>query len=335
MHDPSPAARRSIELNANNVVSSAARSPAGTTAHASSTGLTMRARDFLAAGAADAVSLVSHVCQLPGVPPRVAEHMATALLATLPDFSRLADGRWCVVQRRIEQCEMALDDRRGDPPAQAGITVVPLSTIAFAVVDVETTGGRAWRGDRITEIAAVVVRGGEVVERFETLVNPERSIPPVISALTNITWGMVKDAPRFRDICDHVLTMVGGRVFVGHNAEFDWRFVSAEVQRATGQRLEGSRLCTVRLARKLLPHLRSRRLDAVAGHYGVEITARHRAGGDALATAHVLVKLLADARAIECEHWHDMEQLLARARGKRKRRRWSALPSSVDVDTTS
>ncbi|MGI9078260.1 MAG: 3'-5' exonuclease [Gemmatimonadaceae bacterium] len=323
-----------MELNSQAVLRTAAGGPAGTTVRLPPTGLALRARDFLVDGPANAVSLVSHVCQLPGVPPLVAEHMAAALLATLPDFDRLEDGRWHTVARRIEQCEMALDDPR-TPAAADYLIAVPLSALAYAVVDVETTGSCAWRGDRVTEIAAVIVRGGQVVERFETLVNPERPIPPMISALTNISWSMVKDAPRFRDVCERVVGMVSGRVFVGHNAEFDWRFVSAEVQRATGHRLEGQRLCTVRLARKLLPQLSSRRLDAVAQHYGVGITARHRAGGDALATAHILLKLLADARGQECEHWHELQRLLAHVRGKRGKRRRSALPAPVDVDTTA
>ena len=322
-----------MELNPKAALLAAARAPVGTVRLPVS-GLALRARDFLAEGPANSVSLVSHVCQLPGVPALVAEHMAAALLAALPDFRRLDDGRWHTVARRVEQCEMALDDCRA-PRSAEELIVIPLSTLAYAVVDVETTGGCAWRGDRITEIAAVIVRGGQVVEHFETLVNPERPIPPMISALTNISWSMVKDAPRFRDVCERVVSMLSGRVFVGHNADFDWRFVSAEVQRATGHRLEGERLCTVRLARKLLPHLRSRRLDAVAYHYGVGITARHRAGGDALATAHILLKLLADARGQECEHWHDLQRLLARQRGKRGKRRGSALPAPMDVDTAS
>ncbi|MBC7790540.1 MAG: 3'-5' exonuclease [Anaerolineae bacterium] len=323
-----------MELNSQAALLAAAQVPAGTSVRLPPSGLALRAIEFLAEGPANSVSLVSHVCQLPGVPPLVAEHMAAALLAALPDFGRLDDGRWHTVARHVEQCEMALDDRR-TTSASEELIVVPLSTLAYAVVDVETTGGCAWRGDRITEIAAVIVRGGQVVERFESLVNPERPIPPMISALTNISWSMVRDAPRFRDVCERVVGMMSGRIFVGHNADFDWRFVSAEVQRATGHRLEGERLCTVRLARKLLPHLRSRRLDSVAHHYGVDITARHRAGGDALATAHVLLKLLADARGQECENWHELQRLLGRDRGKRGRRRRSALPGPVDVDTTS
>src|SRR5690606_27996663 len=130
---------------------------------------------------------------------------------------------------------------------------------------------------------------------WETLVNPQRSIPPWITRLTNISWDMVADMPVFADLSDEVLRTLSGHVFVAHNAAFDWGFVSAEVARATGSQLTGSRLCTVRLARRLLPHLPRRSLDFVARYYGIEIEARHRAAGDALATAHVLQRLLADA----------------------------------------
>ncbi|HEU4565427.1 MAG TPA: 3'-5' exonuclease, partial [Gemmatimonadaceae bacterium] len=180
------------------------------------------------------------------------------------------------------------------------------------------------------------VRGGRVVERFESLVNPQRPIPPMITALTNISWAMVKDAPTFRDICDQVLATLGGRIFVAHNADFDWRFVSAEVQRATGRRLDGERLCTVRLARRLLPQLRSRRLDSVVNHYGIEIEARHRAGGDAEATARVLLRLLADARGRDCDSWEELPGLLAARTARRSRgRRPPAMPRPIDKDTTA
>jgi DNA polymerase-3 subunit epsilon len=213
-----------------------------------------------------------------------------------------------------------------------------LSSLSFAVVDVETTGGRPEGGDRITEIAVVTVRDGAIVDVFETLVNPERSIPPFITRLTNISWEMVCDKAPFREVCDDVLRVLDGQVFVAHNAAFDWRFVSAEVARARGRELTGRRLCTVRLARRLLPQLRSRSLDWVARHYAVEIEpgTRHRAAGDALATARCLVRLLDDARHHGCQRWSELERFLARTTVRAKRRRRPpALPRPVDRDTTA
>jgi DNA polymerase-3 subunit epsilon len=292
----------------------------GLTTRTPDTLLLERAADFLAAGPAAARALVSHVCQLPGAPLAVAEHMAAALLGEHPRFVREPEGLW----RLRENAPPAIE-----PCAES------LASLSWVVVDVETTGTSPDRGDRITEIAAVVVRGGEIVDRFETLVNPERPIPRYITQLTQISWEMVKDAPRFRDVCDRVLDTLGGRVFVAHNAAFDWRFVAAEVRRATGRELEGRQLCTVRLARKLLPQLRRRSLDWVANHYGVEIGARHRAMGDALATAHVLRRLLRDAEDHGCRSWADLDTMLGTSTTTRRPRRAPALPHSVRLDTTA
>jgi DNA polymerase-3 subunit epsilon len=257
--------------------------------------------------------------------------MAHALLGERSEFVREVDGRWRLADR--SPAPYAVDVA---PRYQAPIIAHPdLLSLDYAVVDVETTGTRCWAGDRITEIAVVAVRGGIVAETFETLVNPERPIPPWISRLTNISWDMVKDAPRFRDICDAVVRAMDGAIFVAHNAQFDWRFVTTEVERATGRQLDGRRLCTVRLARKLLPQLRSRRLDYLALHYGVNITARHRAGGDAAATAEILVRLLRDARSRECHCWPDLEALLGRMLVRSRKRRRSAMPRPVDRDTTA
>lgn len=280
--------------------------------------LAERAKSFLAAGPAHAVPLIEYVCQLPGAPALVAEQMAMALFGGRPEFTTAPDGTW----------------RLAPVPAPRPAAVDHLDSLSYAVVDVETTGTRAGAGDRITEVAVVVVSGGEVVRRFETLVNPERSIPPMITALTHITWEMVKDAPRFGDICAELLDVLAGNVFVAHNAEFDWRFISAEVAHATGRRLEARRLCTVRLARKVLPHLPSRRLDSLAHYYGVEIVDRHRALGDADATARILLRLLGEARNRDCVRWDDLQRLLAPSSNRRKRRR-SALPTPVDKDTTA
>jgi DNA polymerase-3 subunit epsilon len=303
---------------------------AGVTLRPAETFLASRARDFLAAGPADVVPLIEHVCQIPGAPRVVAEHMAQALLGERVEFVRDIDGRW----RLAEAPAQYVATSRG----QVDVFPIDLDLLSldYAVVDVETTGTRCWAGDRITEVAVVSVRGGTVAGMFESLVNPERPIPPFVTRLTNITWDMVKHAPRFADICDDVVRAMDGAVFVAHNAQFDWRFISWEVERATGRQLDGRRLCTVKLARKLLPQLRSRRLDYLAMHYDVTITARHRAGGDAAATAKILLRLLRDARSLECRSWPELEAMLGRVLVRtRRRRRWRAIPHSVDRDTTA
>jgi DNA polymerase III subunit epsilon len=322
--------------------------------------LTERAADYLAAGPADVVALIGHICQLPNPPRVVAEHMAAALFAGRTEFARDDSGQWRLVRHVAAHRLVTVSEprsaytppghssrvRHGRPRTSPRSCVEPapiseiivcdpsdlLASLSYVVVDVETTGTRAWSGDRVTEIAAVVVRDGQVQDVFETLVNPQRPIPPFISALTNITWAMVKDAPLFRDVCESLLSFMEGHVFVAHNAAFDWRFVTAEVSRANGHRLAGRQLCTVRLARKLLPHLRSRSLDHVAYHYGVNIAARHRAGGDAVATAHVLLGLLRDARDRGCDSWPALEALVAKRKGRGRRGRPSAMPRSMDRD---
>ncbi|HEX6251429.1 MAG TPA: 3'-5' exonuclease [Gemmatimonadaceae bacterium] len=301
----------------------------GTSVRAEQTVLARRAAELLATGPADDVAVVAYVCSLPSPPLRVAERLAAAIFAGRPEFSRGADGLWTLGHPATSA-----------PAAAPGCDGVPvraadtLASLSFAVVDVETTGSLAMAGDRITEIAVTVVRDGRVADSFETLVNPERPIPAYISRLTNITSAMVQDAPTFREVAPQVVEAISGHVFTAHNATFDWRFISAELSRAEGVELAGRKLCTVKLARKLLPQLERRSLDYLALHYGVEIHNRHRAGGDALATARCLVRLLDEARERGCETWDDLERYGRRAR-RRKRRRPPGSPTPVTRDTTA
>lgn len=293
--------------------------------------LTNRALAYLSAGPADVVELIGHVCSLPGAPRIVAEHMAHAMFSGRPQFVRNADGRWTVADLTAKPYAA-----KGRTRSAAQVPDEPLRELSYVVVDTETTGGRSWLGDRITEIAAVVVRGGEIVEVYETLINPQRSIPPFITALTNITWDMVKDAPTFDRIAPDVMRVLEGNVFVAHNATFDWRFLTAELNRATGRQLRGRQLCTVKIARKVLPQLPRRSLDHVARYYGVTIHNRHRAGGDAIATAKCLIRMVKDLGDRGCGTWGELQTLLRTPAGRRKKkRRASGLPTPVTRDTTA
>jgi len=319
---------------------------AGIQSQPESTLLTERAAEYLKKGPADVVDLIGHICNLPAAPRIVAEHMAQAMFTGRPEFVMDPLGRWTLVSLpRLENRgagEIPNEHRDVVYPrvkrtrARSIIAEAPpqpLSALSWAVVDVETTGGNQ-PGHRITDIAVVVVRNGRPEVVLDTLVNPQRPIPPFVSRMTRITWDMVKDAPTFSAIAPKVVEAIQGSVFVAHNAAFDWGFVSGEVSRTSGTRLVGSRLCTVRLARRLLPHLPRRSLDAVADYYGVEITARHRAAGDALATAHCLVRMLKDAEDRGCTTWVDLDILLG-YRAPKKRRRRSAWPGPVSRDTTA
>jgi len=285
--------------------------------------LTERAADFLAAGPADAQSLISYVCQLPGAPMNIAEHMAAALFAGHRKFARDTIGRWCLRDGMLS-------------PTLAPAVMRGLDRESFVVVDVETTGSSAASGDRITEVAVVLVRDGTASTIFDTLINPGRPIPSAISRLTNITASMVKNAPRFADICDQLLGALEGHVFVAHNATFDWRFIGREVERVTSRRLEGKTLCTVKMARRLLPQIRRRNLDSLSSYYGIENRARHRAGGDAEATAKVFLRFLDAARDRGCANLEDLERLVRAGGGRKKRRRRPpAMPHSASDDSSA
>jgi DNA polymerase III epsilon subunit family exonuclease len=279
-------------------------------AHTAST-LVDRALLAMTETARQADWLASNVLGLNNAPDLVAERLATALLGADPRVRRLADGRWSLVAAA-----------RGEPL---------LDECTFAVVDVETTGMRAGLDDRITEIAVVLVSGERRELVFDSLVNPGRTIPPLITAITGITDAMVRAAPRFEEVCERVLDALSGRVFVAHNMRFDWRFVSAELRRARDLRLDGPRLCTVRLSRRLVPTAQSCGLDSLTHIFAFENPARHRAGGDALVTAQLLQRLLVLARQAGARTLAELEGLQVRRRPKRSglgpERPW--LPSSL------
>jgi DNA polymerase-3 subunit epsilon len=199
----------------------------------------------------------------------------------------------------------------------------------FAVVDVETTGSSPGRGDRVIEIAVAVLSQGSVGLALDTLVNPERPIPRVVTGVTRISYDDVRDKPVFAEIADQVVASLAGRVFVAHNLPFDWSFVSSEIRRALHLSLDGPRLCTVRLARKLIPGLRSRTLDSVARYFGIEIENRHRAAGDAVATAAALSLLLDLAGERGIDTFQELDAL-TRRRKKKKRRKRRASPTPMD-----
>jgi DNA polymerase III subunit epsilon len=244
--------------------------------------LSIRAAAYLEAGPAASFAIVRDVLGIAQANRHTADRIVVALLAPDPRFTRTTDGRWTLV------------------PSVA--TSPSLDTCRFAVVDVETTGTRARRGDRIIEIAVVTSPRGvapgsaEPQVLFHSLVNPGIPIPPFVGTLTGITEGMLREAPPFNAVVDALLHAFHGCVFVAHNARFDWAFVSAEVERARGLLLQGPRVCTMRLARRLLPDLPRRNLDTVSYHFGITIEGRHRAVGDAVAAARVLGRLVEIAK---------------------------------------
>ena len=259
-------------------------------------------------------SILCHeVLGLLGAPVAICDRVAIALLGADPRVRQLADGSWGLV-----------------PEAQGSPL---LDDCAFAVVDVETTGMRAGYGDRITEVAVAVVHGARREIVFESLVNPEQPIPRAICSITNITNEMVRNAPRFSEVAERLLAALAGRVFVAHNARFDWNFVSAELRRSRDLTLDGTRFCTVRLARRLVTGVRSCGLDNLCRFFGFQNEARHRAAGDALVTAELLCRLLTLAREEGARTLQDLMVIEARKSRIRRRRRRSAMPTEPRADS--
>jgi len=160
----------------------------------------------------------------------------------------------------------------------------------FAIIDIETTGN-TYKYGKITEIAIYHHNGYEITDSFHSLIYPEMDIPYFITELTGIDNKMVKGAPRFYEIAKKIVEMTAGRIFVAHNVQFDYKFVKEEFKRL-GYEFNCKTLCTVKLARKLLPGHRSYSLGRLCADLGIEINGRHRAAGDALATVKLFEILL-------------------------------------------
>lgn len=255
-----------------------------------STPILDRALALLAGGPQGADVLVRDVMGLPAAPAPVAARLAAALLGADPRVSQLPDGRWAMVS------------------AATGSRL--LDELAFAVVDVETTGLSAERG-RVIEVGVVVVQGTTREIVLDRLVNPGHPLPPQITAITRLTDHDLRDAPAFHAIADEVVQSLSGRVFVAHNARFDWSFIATELKRSRGMELSGPQLCTARLARRLVPDAESCGLDGLSTRFNLENPARHRAVGDAWATAGLLLLLLERARGEGARTLEDLAGLQA------------------------
>ncbi|UOQ68306.1 exonuclease domain-containing protein [Hymenobacter volaticus] len=160
----------------------------------------------------------------------------------------------------------------------------------YAIIDLETTGGQPTQ-DRITEIAIFIHDGEKVVDQYETLLNPGRSIPFFITQLTGITDDMVREAPKFHEVARKVVEMTEGCVFVAHNVRFDYSFLKKEFA-DLGYNYSRKTLCTVRLSRSLMPGQPSYSLGKLCQNIGIPLNGRHRAAGDAAATAILFDRLL-------------------------------------------
>jgi DNA polymerase III epsilon subunit family exonuclease len=167
-----------------------------------------------------------------------------------------------------------------------------LTEIDFVVLDVEAIGSKGLPA-RIIELGAYHVRSGQIIDEFQSLIDPEVPLPRFITALTGISDEMLKGAPKFPEIVNAWLDFAGDAVLVAHNSSFDLALLNREIARVyPGSRMRNGELCTVKLARRILRSLDSHNLDALAEHFGLEIVERHRAAGDARTTSELFLRLL-------------------------------------------
>ena len=159
----------------------------------------------------------------------------------------------------------------------------------YVIVDIETTGGSP-KASKITEIAIYKHDGTNIIGEFSSLVNPEMKIPEFIVRLTGISDSMVASAPKFYELAKEIIEFTEGCIFVAHNVGFDYGILRHEF-RTLGYDYRRPHLCTVRTSRYVIPGLESYSLGKLSRNLGIEIVGRHRAGGDALATAHLFTLL--------------------------------------------
>ena len=162
----------------------------------------------------------------------------------------------------------------------------------FAIVDIETCGGKFnYPNGRIIDICIVIHDGLSVVDKFATLINPECRISSFFTSISGITNDMVKDAPTFPQVAKKIIEYTEGRTFVAHNVNFDYNFIVGEFK-TLGYNFERKKLCTVKMSRKYMPGFASYSLGKLCNSIGITIHNRHRAEGDAVATAELFDRIL-------------------------------------------
>ncbi len=211
------------------------------------------------------------------------------------------------------------------------ITNTPWYDTPLAVVDVETTGLEP-DNDRVIEIAVVHMCRGEVTDRYVTLVNPQRALPPEVVSITKITPDDLVDAPTFDKVAAEVASRLEGRAFVAYNLPFDRGFVTAELARCGITWVPDAGIDPLVFVRELHKNQGSKRLAATAARLGIELNDAHRADADAVAAGHVLYALraelpesLEDLVLLQAQWAQQQENEMA---GWRKRRGGSTLDSS-------
>ncbi|MET3133148.1 DNA polymerase-3 subunit epsilon [Oxalobacteraceae bacterium GrIS 1.11] len=162
----------------------------------------------------------------------------------------------------------------------------------IVMIDFETTGLSPDMGDRITEVAALRIVKGRVVERFVSLINCQVRIPAFITGLTGITQAMVNGAPPVAQVLPQLLDFIGGDALSAHNASFDEKFLCAESARLGLTPAHQGLVCSLKLSRRVFPGLASYKLGQLSSQLGIQFaSAAHRAESDAEVAAQVLIHI--------------------------------------------
>ena len=177
----------------------------------------------------------------------------------------------------------------------------------FVVFDIETTGFSKIN-DNIIEIGAVKIKNGEIVEKYNKFINPNRQLPPKIVELTNITDDMLMGQPQVEEVLPDFMEFVGDSTLVAHNAEFDIGFIRENCRRFNIP-FNNAYLDTLALCRGLYPDLKNHKLDTISKFLGVSLESHHRACDDAMATAHIFLKALEDDVVKELESLKDLNKI--------------------------
>src|ERR1035437_8983676 len=184
------------------------------------------------------------------------------------------------------------------------ISIVPVDEADFCVLDVETTG-LSPSYNNIIEIGIIKVSGLTITDSFHSMVNPQRELPYYITQLTGITNDDVYDAPFFEDIADKISDFIGGHIIVCHNLSFDKSFLRKEFANCGRDVIANHSVCTLKIARRIYPALKSKSLGSVCSHLSLKNPSEHRALADAKVTARVLIKMIAELKENYGIHYAD------------------------------
>ena len=184
------------------------------------------------------------------------------------------------------------------------LSIVPVDEADFCVLDVETTG-LSPSYNNIIEIGIIKVSGLNIIDSFHSMVNPQRELPYYITQLTGITEDDVYDAPFFEDIADKVSDFISGHIIVGHNLSFDKSFLRKEFASCGRDIIASHSVCTLKIARRIYPTLKSKSLGSVCSHLGINNPSEHRALADAKVTARLFIKMIAELKENYGIHYAD------------------------------